>query len=689
MPWSWGTIASNSGNPYTDSNRSGILPTPLEFLARYPYIPETQSSHQYGRPYFSQRSRPQYNHHHQGSNRGHYNGGFRPYQNQRHTYQRMNGPRWNSSVTDEYAHRRQASPQNPPVNNGYNRGQKPNNHDSMPTCENIENLPNTEGVKMQKLPFLDVKSNLLQIDVINQGSIASHHYFFFKQEELEDLLRNKENQPYKVQLRICKLDSSSEQEDYYPGFLQIAVNNNLCILPGIDSIPRGPARPINITFMCNLMGRNDIAVRNADTRNMENLKIFVQLVKKLTSQELIDRLKAKSPIKPEDTACQIKEKLQEDQTGDEIASTTFPCSLLCPLSKTRMKLPCRASSCSHFQCFDAVTYLQMNELKPKWSCPVCSEPAIYDHLLIDGYFKAVVEQNISCDKIVLLADGSWNPLQSSDKRQLQPIADCGESSVNVMASTLDKTVVLDSDGDSCNYDCQDVTELSEGEGYSMEGNAAGDLSSSVMIITLSDDESFISSSQTNNHMFGFCSTPQTSSIQTRGSSGVHDSHIQNSNAAQASQPILCSTPHRYTPRSFSASFNSSHRKRFSSEKSPKRRNKTNSSINSCWSNSIVSIHNDSLNSSVDSHGNSDSECPRRESRTSISSGSDTTSADATQQRSSDHHGMPGRAGLVQRKARGKTKHTPKKQKKLKRLRKYSFRRSRGKNSKHRGRRNVI
>ena len=34
---------------------------------------------------------------------------------------------------------------------------------------------------------------------------------------------------------------------------------------------------------------------------------------------------------------------------------------------------------------------QMNERKPTWSCPVCDSKALYDALLIDGYFSEILE----------------------------------------------------------------------------------------------------------------------------------------------------------------------------------------------------------------------------------------------------------------------------------------------------------
>lgn len=104
----------------------------------------------------------------------------------------------------------------------------------------------------------------------------------------------------------------------------------------------------------------------------------------------------------------VKEKLSED---DEIATTMLKVSLVCPLGKMRMTTPCRAFTCSHLQCFDASLYLQMNERKPTWNCPVCDKAAVFDNLVIDGYFQEVLASNaLPADKneIQLHPDGSWS-----------------------------------------------------------------------------------------------------------------------------------------------------------------------------------------------------------------------------------------------------------------------------------------
>jgi len=108
----------------------------------------------------------------------------------------------------------------------------------------------------------------------------------------------------------------------------------------------------------------------------------VYLVSRLSSTDLLQRLRNKGVRPSEYTRGLIKDKLSED-ADMEIATTSLKVSLVCPLGKMRMQLPCRATSCSHLQCFDASLFLQMNERKPTWVCPVCDKPILYENLAID------------------------------------------------------------------------------------------------------------------------------------------------------------------------------------------------------------------------------------------------------------------------------------------------------------------
>ena len=85
----------------------------------------------------------------------------------------------------------------------------------------------------------------------------------------------------------------------------------------------------------------------------------------------------------------LEAELNDDE--DEIATTNLKVTVACPLGKMRMTIPCRPSTCDHLQCFDASLFLQMNERKPTWQCPVCDSPALYENLMVDGYFLDVIK----------------------------------------------------------------------------------------------------------------------------------------------------------------------------------------------------------------------------------------------------------------------------------------------------------
>lgn len=56
-----------------------------------------------------------------------------------------------------------------------------------------------------------------------------------------------------------------------------------------------------------------------------------------------------------------------------------------PISMTRIALPCKSAYCHHFACFDALTFLTLNEQTPTWTCPICNRlVGTDDNLFLDG-----------------------------------------------------------------------------------------------------------------------------------------------------------------------------------------------------------------------------------------------------------------------------------------------------------------
>lgn len=75
---------------------------------------------------------------------------------------------------------------------------------------------------------------------------------------------------------------------------------------------------------------------------------------------------------------------------NDVEATGANVSLKCPLSTIRIDIPCRSTVCTHNQCFDASSFLQLQEQAPTWTCPVCNKTVSFEALEVDLFV-------ISCD----------------------------------------------------------------------------------------------------------------------------------------------------------------------------------------------------------------------------------------------------------------------------------------------------
>ncbi|XP_067105390.1 E3 SUMO-protein ligase PIAS1-like isoform X1 [Osmerus mordax] len=291
-------------------------------------------------------------------------------------------------------------------------------------------------VKLQKLPFYDMLDEL-----IKPTSIASDNSQRFQEtcfafaltpQQVQQISSSMDNSGTKcdfsvqVQLRFCLSETSCPQEDHFPPSLCVKVNGKPCNLPGYlpptknGVEPKRPSRPINITSLVRLSTTVPNTILVSWTAEIgRSYSMAVYLVKQQTSTVLLQRLRSKGIRNPDHSRALIKEKLTADPDS-EIATTSLRVSLLCPLGKMRLMIPCRALTCSHLQCFDATLYIQMNEKKPTWVCPVCDKKAPFEHLIIDGLFMEILNTCVDCDDIQFKEDGNWAPMRS--KREVQELS---------------------------------------------------------------------------------------------------------------------------------------------------------------------------------------------------------------------------------------------------------------------------
>ena len=100
----------------------------------------------------------------------------------------------------------------------------------------------------------------------------------------------------------------------------------------------------------------------------------------------------------------------------DIVATSLVLSLKCPLTYMRLALPVRATACKHIQCFDATSYLQLQEQGPQWLCPICSKPAPFDALAVDEYVKDILEKtSTELDQVTIDPDGTWHTEKTQDR----------------------------------------------------------------------------------------------------------------------------------------------------------------------------------------------------------------------------------------------------------------------------------
>uniref|UniRef100_A0A3B1IUN7 Protein inhibitor of activated STAT 1 n=1 Tax=Astyanax mexicanus TaxID=7994 RepID=A0A3B1IUN7_ASTMX len=305
-------------------------------------------------------------------------------------------------------------------------------------------------VKLQRLPFYDTLDELIKPTSLasdnNQRFQETCFAFALTPQQVQqisssmDISGTKCDFAVQVQLRFCLSETSCPQEDHFPPNLCVKVNGKPCNLPGYlpptknGVEPKRPSRPINITSLVRLSTTVPNTIVVSWTSEIgRSYSMAVYLVRQQSSSVLLQRLRSKGIRNPDHSRALIKEKLTADPDS-EIATTSLRVSLLCPLGKMRLMIPCRALTCSHLQCFDATLYIQMNEKKPTWVCPVCDKKAPYEHLIIDGLFMEILNSCVDCDEIQFKEDGNWAPMRSKKVVQEVSASSNGLEGKHIMVS---------------------------------------------------------------------------------------------------------------------------------------------------------------------------------------------------------------------------------------------------------------
>lgn len=274
----------------------------------------------------------------------------------------------------------------------------------------------------KKLPFYRNLTSIINTTLIDFPQRRSKHlnreFYFSVPEEFQECFSNTTDIAYQkteIQIRFCRrlsnLKSCHEIDDYIPPELEVFINGSLPDLPPfIDSEQKlRKPWPIHITDFCTTLHQNKITMSWFSSQN-DNYEYFftIQLVEHVSHEDIVKSIDTSLESNSKNLVIKnlsgINKKLS---TNADLFVTSLTVSLLCPLSMQRINVPTRSIYCTHVQCFDVFNYLQINEFKPNWKCPVCRDKAPFETLFIDELFKKILKEKTVANEIVFAADGSW------------------------------------------------------------------------------------------------------------------------------------------------------------------------------------------------------------------------------------------------------------------------------------------
>ena len=202
----------------------------------------------------------------------------------------------------------------------------------------------------------------------------------------------------------------------FPYQVEIKINQDevKSNLRGLKGKP-GSTRPADITDLLRKRAgyNNEMMVNYALTKT--RFFMIVNLVERIPVNALVSKLKAGKTISKDRVLREMSTRAEDA----DIVATSSIMSLKCPLSTLRIDVPCRSTVCNHNQCFDAASFLQLQEQGPTWTCPVCNKGVSFEHLQIDQYVDEILRKTPkTVDQVTIEPTGKWSTkteAQSSPK----------------------------------------------------------------------------------------------------------------------------------------------------------------------------------------------------------------------------------------------------------------------------------
>ncbi|KIX10464.1 uncharacterized protein Z518_01547 [Rhinocladiella mackenziei CBS 650.93] len=182
-------------------------------------------------------------------------------------------------------------------------------------------------------------------------------------------------------------------------------------LRGLKNRP-GSTRPADITHLVRKKASYPNTVEMVYALTTKKYYLVVNLVQKRPIEAMVSELRRGRVITKEQV---LREMRAKNEDPDEIVATSSVLSLKDPVAYTRIVTPCRSIGCAHNQCFDAASYLQLQEQAPTWTCPICNKAAAWENLALDQYVNDILNSTPRDTEVVVVEpDGRWHIQRDTD-----------------------------------------------------------------------------------------------------------------------------------------------------------------------------------------------------------------------------------------------------------------------------------
>ncbi|CEG63322.1 hypothetical protein RMATCC62417_00485 [Rhizopus microsporus] len=241
-----------------------------------------------------------------------------------------------------------------------------------------------------------IKLTTLKLAPASQERKAKLFQFMLtpEQRDLLALSHEADNRPqYQIRFFCAKagdLSAESFSKELlveFPSICELRINGSIIggsTLRGLRNRP-GTVNPPDLTVMIKKHALNNVELVYINSESAYIAGIY--MVKRTPISTLLEGMNQREIPKE-----RVLKDIQDKQEEDDVVMESQTLSMKCPLAFTRIVTPIRSTHCNHLQCFDAHTFLLMNEQTPTWSCPVCYKRIENcEDLVLDGYFMEILK----------------------------------------------------------------------------------------------------------------------------------------------------------------------------------------------------------------------------------------------------------------------------------------------------------